>query len=352
MDFRDFFTPYAAELDQYLDEYLMRRRQHFEKYDSLSLDLFSKLGTFIVGGKRLRGGLVKLAYEIYGGKGELILPISAAVEITHGAILIHDDIIDEDELRHGQATVHTLYKKFHSENYKKGQGARYGESMAMMVGDIGIYEAISLLSTSQFSAELRLKAIEQLCEGMIVTAIGEGLDVDVSYHGEIKESDVEKINTLKTSYYTFARPLLLGAICAGEPNQLPVLEKYALPIGLAYQHQDDILGIFGDSAKTGKSTNSDIKQGKNTLLYTHSIEVGTQEQRTRLGELWGKRGLTSSEAEEVKQIFVNSGALDYAKGVARKYTDKAKEAVPEITKDPELQEIMLTLADFVVERDK
>jgi len=220
MDYKEYFLPYASEIDKFLARFFNQRIKEGNKFDPISGDVWRKLQGFVTGGKRIRGGLVRLGYECFKkASKEKILPISAAIEITHGAILIHDDIIDESPLRHGRPTVHKLYENYYQKCYQQGDASHYGESMAIIVGIVGYYGGISLLSQARFSGELKAKAIDEMARFMIETGYGETLDVDLAHRLKIEEKDVLTIHTLKTAQYTIVGPLKIGGILAGAREQ-------------------------------------------------------------------------------------------------------------------------------------
>jgi geranylgeranyl diphosphate synthase type I len=317
--------------------------------------MWQKLEDFIAGGKRIRGGLVKLGHECFKKTDEKkILPVSVVVEITHGAILIHDDIIDSSEFRHNHPTVHKKYEeKYRQMGYTKGNALHYGESIAIMVGIGGYYEAVSLLTKAQFPEKFKNAAIGELSRFMTETGYGEALDVDLAHRPKIKEKDVLTVHTLKTAQYTIVGPLKIGGFLAGAgEQQIKGFEDYGLPVGIAFQLQDDILGMFGTEEETGKPVDDDIKEGKNTLLYTQALKRGNSQQRKRLTSLWGKKDITPREVEEARKIIKNTGSLEYSQKSAKKLVEKGKKAVPQITKDKNLQEVFLSLADFIIEREK
>lgn len=353
MDYIAYFTPWATQTNNFLAQHFQQRIKASSKTTPIAKDVWEKIQKFITGGKRMRGGLVKLGYETAGGKNsKSTLPISAAIEIFHGSILIHDDIADQDDIRHNNPTVHKVYEAYHKANYKKGSSLHYGESMAMIIGDAGLYDTIWLISNSTFPENLKTRAISHICKYVIDTVYGELLDIDLAYKTSREKSDILDIYTLKTAWYTICGPLQVGAILAGVTSQKNrSFEEYAIPLGIAFQIQDDILGIFGSTEKTGKSTASDIKEGKNTLLYTEAIKRSTSKQRARLEKSWGNREITSKEAQETRDIIQQTGSLAHCQKLATKLAKEAKDAVPSITKDKNLQEVYTTLADFIIDRE-
>lgn len=354
MNYKEYFLPYASEIDKFLARFFASKIEQSRKITPIAAEMWQKLEDFIAGGKRIRGGLVKLGYECFKkADKKKILPVSVAIELTNAAILVHDDIIDQADLRHGRPTIHRRYQKYHEDHYQKGNPFHYGESMAIMVGDIGIYGAIDLISKSSFPEKVKHKVIQELIDFMMKTAYGENLDVDLAYREKVKEKDIAIINTLKTAYYTLVGPLKMGGILAGATSQqLKKFEGYGTPVGIAFQLQDDILGMFGSVEKLGKPVDSDIKEGKNTLLYTQILKRGTAAQRKRLISLWGKKDITPGEVEEARKIIRETGSLEYSQKLAKKLVEKGKKAVPRITKNSKLQEVFLSLADFIIEREK
>lgn len=354
MNYQQYFLPYAQEIDKFLAQFFHQQIKETKKITPVAAGFWTKLEGFIAGGKKIRGGLVKLGYECFKKPDEKkLLPISAALEITQGAILAHDDVIDQGVLRHSRPTIHKQYEKYHQKHYKKGFAQHYGESMAIITGIVGYYGAINLISTANFPSNFKFQAIDQLASFMLTTGYGEGLDVDLGYRQKIIEKDILTIYTYKTSYYTFIGPLKIGGILAGAgESQLKKFEDYGLPIGIAYQLQDDILGIFGEEKELGKSIGDDIKEGKNTLLYTQALKMGTPQQRQRLNSLWGKKDITLKEIEEVRKIIKETGSLDYSQKMTKDLTIKGKKAIQKITKNKNLTEVFSSLADFIIERRK
>ena len=158
MDYKQYFLPYTQKINDYLAQFFHQKIKQSAKITPVASEIWKKIETFIDGGKRIRGGLIKLGYECFKKPDEKsLLPISAAIELTHGAILIHDDIIDQSKLRHNRPTVHEQYQDYHIRKYQKGVASHYGESMAIVAGIVGYYGAIPLINESQFLPEVKIK---------------------------------------------------------------------------------------------------------------------------------------------------------------------------------------------------
>jgi len=353
MNFEQYFSPYTDKINRFLENFLQEKIKEAQRINP-SLSLFWKnIRNFALGGKRVRGNLIRLGYECFKkADDKKLLPISAAIELNHSAILIHDDIIDQSKLRRNQSTIHEKYKEYHLKNYQKGIATHYGESMALDLGIIGYYEAIKLITHSLFTDSLKIKIINELSSSNIKAGYGEGLDIDLPYREKIKEKDIFDIYTYKTAYYTIVGPLNIGSILAGaKKKDLKIFRDYGLPLGIAFQIQDDILGIFGDERITGKEIGDDIRKGKNTILFTQVIKKADFKQKKRVRKLWGKENISLEEIKEVREIISQTGSLNYCQKLATNLGLKAKKAINKI-ESRELQEVFLSLADFIIKRKK
>ncbi|OGE32511.1 hypothetical protein A3C59_01420 [Candidatus Daviesbacteria bacterium RIFCSPHIGHO2_02_FULL_36_13] len=209
------------ELDLILSEFLNETKKTNIKLLPFALGLLNSTR----GGKRIRGVLLKLGFEIASGSPNLrndVLRVASALEILHTAFLIHDDIMDKSEERRGQPSLYKLL----------------GIPQAINVGDIGLYLPIKLISEANFLGEVKIKAINFLSEMVINTGFGQILDV------EEDKSEIEFIRLYKTAKYTVAGPLQMGAILAGMDPTSPEfrgIKEFGEKLGIAFQIQDDIL---------------------------------------------------------------------------------------------------------------
>lgn len=296
------------------------------------------------GGKTLRGCLVCLGYELANGapSREIYKP-AAAIEIFQTAVLAHDDIIDKSPTRRGKPTI-----------YRELGGDHYAISQTICLGDMGFFLGVKLISESSFPSEYKNKASFMFSQMVINTCLGEMLDIELPRLEKGKtESAVLQIHRLKTSFYTIIYPLSIGAILAGaNKSLLKHFEVFGENLGIAFQIQDDILGVFGDEAKLGKSVTSDIEEGKNTLLITYALKHTNLEQKKVLAKYYGTGAITKKEHEEVMKVFVDTGSLAYSKRKAEQYAAQAKKVIPKMTKDIAKRKLLSELADFLVSREK
>lgn len=353
MNFRPYFSEWANEVDRFLFSRLAQRVKTAQKATPIAGDLVSDFADFIVGGKRLRAGLVRLGYETFGGRTpKKILPIAAAVEIVHGGMLVHDDIIDRGETRHNKPTLHERYKKRQVTD-DQTEALHYGEGMAICAGDIAFFETIKLCLTSVLPIKVKERVISELLETLFNTAYGQTLDLELGYKSKVTKREILTVYRLKTALYTFVGPLSYGAIGAkASKRELAMVVAYGLPVGIAFQLQDDILGMFGDEKTLGKPIDSDIKEGKKTLLYLEAFKRSTLTQRRFLARVWGNPEITPKEVGQARKIIKDTGSLDHEIKLARQLVAKGKRVIPKLTKNPEYQEIFSTLADYIIEREK
>lgn len=314
---------------------------------NVSLKLLPLVKIFIdsmVGGKRLRGTSVKLGYALTTSKySPEINKAAAAYEIFQTSILLHDDIIDKSILRRGKETV-----------YKKLGGNHYGISQAICLGDLGFFLAIKIISSLNFPKINKEKAILSFIKVMHNTILGEMFDVEgASYKKLITEDEVLEIYRRKTADYSFTGPLQMGAILAGARELiLSKIKIFGENLGIAYQIQDDIFGVFGDEETIGKSVLSDIIEGKITLLYIQARKKASSRQISLLSKLYGRDKISKNDADKIKRVFVETGALTYAKSQVFKYVKKAEEVIPKLGASQDVQIIFEELADYLVNRIK
>ena len=296
------------------------------------------------GGKNIRGTLVQLGYLLGNFvEDKELVKISAACEILHVSLLIHDDIIDRSELRRGKPTIHKALGRGH-----------YGISQAICLGDMGLFLATKLISESKISNVLKTKVIAFFSQMVMDTIAGEMLDIKISLSGYHKKmSDIMLMQQLKTASYTIVGPLIIGAM-VGRANkkQLRATKKFGEYIGMAFQIQDDILGVFGDERIVGKSVRSDIEENKSTLLIMHALTKATPKQRKILDSYYGTGKITVKQHERIKQIFETTGALAYSQSKVEEYITAGKKFIPAMTENKKIQDILMQFVDFILQRKK
>lgn len=290
------------------------------------------------GGKRLRAFLALVGYwSREWGSGDLatITNVMTGIELLQSYLLIHDDIMDRDELRRGGPTVHAWFRDKCLKEMK-GDCVHYGDSQAITVGDYLEATAVEYISRANLPGETLRRLLETYSRGLRMVAYGQYLDVLFSNKplGNVSERDVLLVHTLKTASYTIELPLHLGVIASGKYSEkiLRELTSYAIPAGIAFQLRDDIIGLYGDPRQTGKPVGSDVRGKKKTLLVVKAYELGDHEVKRRLSEIYDVLGINEVTQEHVKyvqEIVRETGSLEYNEELIKRHVENALKALEE-----------------------
>lgn len=311
----DFYTDkikkYADEIKAYLsgEEFEKKFKNKNGKYlYDRYYDYFIKHTT---GGKCLRGYLVFLFERLFGGtNGEKTLKSAAALEVFESAVLMHDDIIDRGRIRRGMPSAYVALGDDH-----------IGASRAICLGDAGLIFALALIEdideVKRFLTEIFLRTIS-----------GELADIDLSEKREICDNDVIAVFIEKTATYTLLAPCLCGAMLSGKLTDeiSAVLHEFAMNAGIAFQIKDDLLGIFGEQKVIGKNNDSDIAEGKKSLLVSHFDKVADDNQKQLFYSVYGKGTPTQNAAKLARDLFTSTGSRQYAEEQTSLYFKTAKNA--------------------------
>lgn len=306
-----------ADISEYCKSAIVESHENFGEYPTESVKAYcSLLGR---GGKRIRGALTMVSYEMLGGTDKNVsLQAARAIEMLHAYILMVDDIQDRSEVRRGGPTAHMILKEYHERNHLKDEPQHFGESITMNGFLFGAHSALNVLVDLDVPADRRISAIKNVNQHFIATAHGQSMDIFNEVLETVEESDVDKVLLWKTAFYTFMNPLQLGAILAGANDKdLKKLEEYSLSAGRVFQITDDVLGIFSEEETSGKSPLDDIKEGKRTLLTVKAIEMAPKADAYFLEQMLGNKQLTQAEFQRCRDIIESSGALEYARNQAK-----------------------------------
>ena len=325
--FNDFYKKIAKEINAYLKDFnesLVKDKTGFLKEN---LEYLKNLNS---DGKLIRGFLIALGYKILKEDFEFSYNLSLAYELFQTSILIHDDIIDNDNLRRGKDTIHfSNYKKYKSLN--EADAKKTSESIAICIGDYGFFKVNEIIIKNYINNPNFSKLYRYYNDIVLKTIEGELIDVVLSFEGKYKEiKDLEKnimlVYKLKTAFYTIIGPLSLGLILAGiEDDKLEEIRKFGEKAGIGFQIQDDILGIYSDM---GKVIGSDIKEFKQTILYSYTVQNGKYKEE--LFKYYGKENIGEMEINETRRIFKECGAYEYAVKLMNKYYDESLEILKNI----------------------
>lgn len=344
---------HLSGVTQIIREYFDQSTSQAAVIDPSYHRLWQSLDNLInAGGKRLRPKMTLMAYEAFGGSDtESILPIAAAQELLHFSLLIHDDIIDRDYIRYGTANIAGQYKLTYSPYVPSADNlTHFSHSAAILAGDLMLSGAYHMIASSTLDSQTKITAQHLMATGIFEVAGGELLDTELSFM-PYKDGDALKVARYKTASYSFVLPLLTGASLAGASDeQKDAVRSYANALGVAYQLKDDLLGVFGDEEKTGKSTVGDLVEGKRTYLVECALDSLSSADRAIFMLTFGNPHATPLEITTAKQLLESSGARAQTKQKIAEYTDQARRALDQLALSPEHHQAFLGMISAVTDR--
>ncbi|MFG1797659.1 polyprenyl synthetase family protein [Nocardia sp. NPDC049149] len=293
-----------TRIDATLDDFL-RAKAGPDAEPALPDEVTGTLHGFVTGGgKRFRPLLCVLGWHAAGGDGYVpasVVRAAASLELFHAAVLIHDDIIDNSDTRRDQLTVHRVLAARHQNRRDPRQ---FGAHAAIVLGDLAMVWSAELLHTAGLTAG-QLAAALTVLDGMRSEVMyGQYLDLLTTACPSSDLGSALEIIRYKTVAYTCERPLQLGAVLAGaDPEVLAALSAYARPLGEAFQLQDDLLGVYGDPATTGKSNLDDLRDGKHTALVALALEHADPAQANLLEAALGDPELDEQRATVCRDVL-------------------------------------------------
>jgi geranylgeranyl diphosphate synthase, type I len=297
----------------------------------------------LAGGKRMRPAFCYWGWRAAGGSQgcQQIFTAAAALELLHASALVHDDVMDASDTRRGRPSVHRQFAGLHATAGNAGSAEAFGIGAAILIGDALLAWTDQLYHGSGMPPETLRRGQPVLDAMRTVVTVGQYLDLVNQVSGSDSVLSAMRVVTYKTAKYTIERPLHLGAALAGSPPaDLParsagagaaggaghaghagdaagpdehsvarMCTEYGIPLGVAFQLRDDVLGVFGDPAVTGKPVSGDLREGKRTVLVALARERASAAQAGVLDRYLGDRDLSDAAAAEVRSVIIDTGAL-------------------------------------------
>ncbi len=320
-----------------LNDFFVQSTDEAAHIDSSYQTLWQHLHELIMaGGKRLRPQMLVFAYEAFGGSDtQQTIPIAAAQELLHFCLLIHDDIIDRDYMRYGVTNVAGQYKKRYAKHVDThDEQTHYAHSAAILGGDLMLSGAHQLVASSNLLPKQKTQAHHQLTRATFEVAGGELLDTELGFMPH-KAGLSLKVARYKTASYSFISPLTTGAELAGiSADKVKVLREFASTLGIAYQLVDDLLGVFGDENVTGKSTSSDIIEGKKTYMFEQAFAQLSARDKNHFMQIYGNPKANPEDLALIKQLFESSGARQATQDKINELTTSAHSALAALSLTP------------------
>ncbi|MEQ6901192.1 polyprenyl synthetase family protein [Nocardioides sp. YIM 152588] len=298
-----------GELDHFLDLQAVRLAALGPDADRL----LAEARAVVSGGKRFRAAFCYWGYSAVAGVPEgaaasAVLRAAASLELLHASALVHDDLMDASDTRRGRAATHRGFEAGHRGDGWRGDPEQYGAAAAILIGDLLLSWADELLRTCGLERTGPAQDVLDLCRSEVIA--GQFLDVSVQARGHADVAEAMTVLRYKSAKYSIERPLHIGAALAGADSvTLDRLTEFGLPLGEAFQLRDDLLGVFGDPATTGKPAGDDLVEGKRTVLVAHALSGAAPADARRLDAALGGP-LTPDEVDEMRRIITDSGARD------------------------------------------
>lgn len=298
-----------ADVSAHLSDFIAERC--LADLDGARVDVAgSVLSAFVGGGKYVRSTFMYLGWLCGAREDEAALRASASLELLHAFALMQDDVMDGSALRRGRPSAHVSFKRWHRERQFTGSSIRFGESAAILLGDLCLVWAAKMLRESGIEAEALARVWPRYDDMRVELAVGQFADLVNESHASPTLDEVLDVLRRKSGCYTVQRPLEIGAAMAGcPPEVLRVLGGYGGAIGEAFQLRDDLLDAFGTEAMTGKSVGTDLAARKATSVVVAAFELANPSHRRQLDELMKSPTLGAPEAERWRGLLVATGAV-------------------------------------------
>lgn len=310
---------------------LLENTLNRQDFNDKPVELYEPISYILsLGGKRLRPALTLAACELFGGDANDALIPAMGIEIFHNFTLIHDDIMDKAPLRRGKKTVHE----------------KWNSDVAILSGDAMLVKAYQYIVTVR--PEILPQVVKVFNQTALEVCEGQQYDMNFETQEDVSENDYIEMIRLKTSVL-LGCALEIGALVAGASvTQSDLIYRFGESIGIAFQIQDDILDAFGDPEKFGKAVGGDILNNKNTILRLYAQHNANKEQLVALEAIYES---DNEKVDAIKKVFVETGALEYAKKRMDAYYDEAIQFLKEAKGQPEIEQELATFAQWLIKRD-
>mgnify|MGYP003388332160 FL=1 len=296
--------------------------------------LYDAAGHLIVnGGKRLRPYMVIRSCQILGGKSSTAMIAASAVEMVHNFTLVHDDIMDNDEMRHGVPTVH---KKF-------------GMPIAILAGDVLFSKAFQIISESKLSPNANTHLISRLAKACVDVCEGQLLDIKMADEKRIP-TEAEYITMIgKKTAALFDVSCAMGAICAtNKPKDISNLSDFGRNLGIAFQITDDLIGVMGDPKVTKKPVGNDLREGKKSLPILMAIKLARGNEKKIILKAFGNSKISKKDLNKAVEVIRSLGIEEKVRNQALKYAEKSEKSLTKYKGTSKIE--LVSLLDFVVKR--
>lgn len=343
-----------ARVSLTLADYVSEQLPTLAKISEDVVPLHELLVAFTAGGKRLRPVLAWWGWRAAGGADdENMIRAAASLELLQACALIHDDVMDGSDTRRGAPAIHRSLETLHRQEHWRGSAEDFGVAGAILLGDLCLSWADQLFFESGLPPEDLLRTKPLLDTTRTELMAGQYLDVIEQARADINPDAALLVARYKSAKYTVERPLHIGASLANASTELlHVLSGYGLPLGEAFQLRDDVLGVFGDPDTTGKPAGDDLREGKQTYLIACAFAAATPSQWEVLKADLGNPELTPSDVDRLRDLIVETGALDQTEERIEASTQAALAALRSTTLHNGADEVLAEMAIAATRRTK
>lgn len=310
-------------------------------------DVQERLVTFVPNGKLVRSNLALTTAELLGVTiEECHIQAASSLEFFHSSLLIHDDIIDKDDLRRGQRSLPKQYRDLTSE-YEP----HLGTSLAICAGDIGFFFAYELIGTAKLEPKQQVDIMTMLSKEMALVGQAEMEDTYLGYdHTSLTLEQIIDVYRFKTARYTFSLPMMIGALLANkESNEVNRLEELGECIGIIFQIKDDLIGLIGKEEKIGKPVGSDIAAYKKTVFAHLLFDRASEKDLGSLQQIFGNQNLTNVDVDFVVSKMKEYDVFKDVDGLIDQYAHQAKSLINEL-ESAAFRELLNEVLDYNLKR--
>ena len=359
-----------------LDNFCIKQRNDFEAISTDLIPVVDYTQSLLQGGKRFRAlfcywawraSLSESSYhqseQEVNESEQAIAGIAASLEMFHAAALVHDDLLDQSDTRRGAPAIHKRFESLHKEKQWAGAPERFGVAGSVLVGDLMLGWSSEIFGNALLHSPNR--EIESACRDefslmRVEVMAGQYLDVleeNAATTRPVKEGvgRAEKVILYKTAKYSIEAPLRIGAAFAGaDQSTLNVFTQFGIPLGIAFQLRDDILGVFGDPSVTGKPAGDDLREGKRTVLVALTKEALTEQSPSMADsfeELLTSRELDAQQIAFMQKLIQESGALEKTERMITELADRSLDSLESSSLEETAKSALKSLALKVINRD-
>jgi octaprenyl-diphosphate synthase len=325
-------TPVLSQIFEPIRADLERVDREFARHVESQVALIPTIGKYIQtsGGKRIRPAVLLMAARLSGYKGDRAVLYAAVIEFIHTATLVHDDIIDDSELRRGRLAVHS----------------RWGNDVTVLLGDYLYIKSMAMALTHD-----TLDIVRLLCDVTLRMIEGELYQLTKNGDADITEDEHFEIIRRKTAYLFGGSAQIGGMLGNVTPEQQEALREYAFNLGIAFQVVDDLLDFTGDAAALGKPIGADLREGKMTLPLIHLLHQGHAAGERIVRDIIATRTVAGQQWNDLLQILSEHRSIDYAFRRAEEFAERARKPLSAFPPSSE-RDALLALPDYVVARDR